>query len=221
MEYIVSYFPNVSGKKVKDISIREVFDIIRTGRIKPHIDAIRAEKDEKKREALKRNTPAITLSGTFGEKHSLDDFLKHTGLIQVDFDKVADIHKVNALLMKDNYTYSCFISPSGTGVKTIVKIIPEKESHEKSFLGLSRYYWDTYKLEMDKKCKDVSRLCFLSYDPELFVNEQSLLFTGAKEPANNQPSALPESVNRLTDLIDEVEKIVTRIEISRIDITTN
>lgn len=218
MEYMVSYFPNVSGKKVNDVPIKEVFEAIRTGRIKPHIDTIRAEKDEIKRDSLKRNTPAITLSGIFKERHSIGDFLKHSGLIQVDFDKVPSPQETKNMLIGDPYTYSCFISPSGTGVKVIVKIMPNKESHENTFHFLSKYYFDTYGLEMDKKCKDISRLCFLSYDPDLFVNEQSKVFTITNN-SDNEVSSQKESCS--SDVSDEVEKIIARIEKSGIDITSN
>ena len=139
MEYMVSYFPNVSGKKTMDIGLKEVFDKIRTSPIKKHIEAIRIEQDDTKREALKRNTPAITLSGIFKERHALNDFINHTGLIQVDFDKVSNPLDVKATLIKDQYTYSCFISPSGTGVNVIVKIAPDKGLHERSFDCLAKY----------------------------------------------------------------------------------
>lgn len=219
MEYLVSYFPNVSAKKIKDVHLTEVFDLIRTGTIKQHIDAIRAEQDTTKRETLKRNTPAITLSGIFKERHAMGDFIKHTGLIQVDFDNVNNPQEIKGKLIEDPYTYSCFISPSGTGVKAIVKIPPDKESHEKQFFHLSQYYLDTYGLEMDKKCKDISRLCFLSYDPELFVNDQSRLFNWTDNLTGDRTPT--KIANRSTDITIEVEKIVARIEASGIDITAD
>jgi hypothetical protein len=215
---MVSYFPNVSGNKVRDIPIVEAFDIIRSGEIKAQIEAIRNEESVANRDKMKRNIPAITVSGLFKERHSLGDFLKHNGLIQVDFDKVTNPQDVRQNLIQDKYTFSCFISPSGTGVKVIVKIIPEKELHERSFLGLSKYYSDRYGLEMDKKCKDISRLCFLSYDPDIFVNEQSYIYKCESDVKNNQISA---SSNRLTDITIDVESIVSRIETARIDITEN
>ncbi len=216
MEYMVSFFPNVSGKKIKDVSIREVFNIIRTGVIRSHIEAIRGETDKKKREVLKRNTPSITLSGVFKEKHSISDFIEHSGLLQVDFDNVTNPQEVKAILVHDPYTFSCFISPSGAGVKAIVKISRDRQQHERIFEGLSMYYCEIYKLEMDKKCKDVSRLCFLSYDPEIFVNEQSLIFNRVNETVD-----LSKDIDHSRKLIQDVEKVTCFIEASKMDITPN
>ncbi len=221
MEYVVSYFPNVSSTKTMDIKLNEVFDNIRSNKLKHHIESIRIEKDDSKRETLKRNTPAITLSGIFREKHSLNDFIKHSGLIQVDFDKVTSPSDVKAKLIKDQYTLCCFISPSGTGVKVIVKIAPDKGLHENSFDSLARYYYDNYGLDMDRKCRDLSRLCFLSYDPDLFVNEQARVFTGITKPVNSQPKSSSGTVNQSFNLSDDVEKVITRIEACKIDITAS
>lgn len=219
MEYMVSYFPNVSGKKTRDITIKDVFDIITNDTLKTHIEAVRIEKDPAKRESIKRHTPAITLSGRFKEKHSIDDFIKHSGLIQVDFDKVTSPLDVKAALIKDQFTYGCFISPSGTGVKVIVKISDEKELHQKAFDCLYRYYRETYGFEMDRKCRDISRLCFLSYDPDLFVNEYSLIFECPPEPEHFQVQPLLQTSNESFNLTVDVEKTVSRIEAARIDIT--
>ena len=219
MEYVVSYFPNVSGTKTMDIKLKEVFDNIRSNKLKHHIKSIRIEKDDAKREALKRNTPAITLSGIFKEKHSLNDFIQHSGLIQVDFDKVTSPPDVKATLIKDQFTFSCFISPSGTGVKVIVKIAADKDLHENSFDSLAKYYYDTYGLEMDKKCRDLSRLCFLSYDPDLFVNENAKLFVGPLGPAATQLKTSSGTFNQSFNLSDDVEKVIIQIEGSKTDIT--
>jgi hypothetical protein len=219
MEYRVSYFPNVSGKKTRDIDLNEVFDIIRTGPIKKHIEAIRDEQDDTKRDALKINTPAITLSGIFKERHALSDFMNHSGLIQVDFDKVSSPLEVKTRLCKDPFTFGCFISPSGTGVKAIVKIAPDRGLHENSFASLARYYYDTYGLEMDRKCRDLSRLCFLSYDPDLYVNEKARLFVSTHGPDSSKPKSSTGTVNQSFNLSDDVEKVITRIEASKTDIT--
>jgi hypothetical protein len=74
-------------------------------------------------------------------------------------------------------------------------------------------------MEMDKKCRDLSRLCFLSYDPDLFVNEQARTFDSPPGPNNSKPKSSSGTVNQSFNLSDDIEKVITRIEASRTDIT--
>ena len=43
--------------------------------------------------------------------------------------------------------------------------------HKRCFAAAKRYFWETYQIEIDQGCKDVSRKCFLSYDPDLWHYE--------------------------------------------------
>lgn len=46
--------------------------------------------------------------------------------------------------------------------------------HEDYFHAVSAYCQATYGYEPDKNCKDVSRACFLPYDPDVYINPELL-----------------------------------------------
>jgi len=192
----VSYFENIKRQKTKDIAISEIFNFIRSGLVKSNIESLRKVTDQKVREKIKQGLPAITVSGTFTKRHSQIDFLQHSGLIQIDFDHVPDIIHLKQLLSNDIFTFCTFISPTGQGVKAIVKINPNL--HKETFTLLQNYYLEKYCLPIDEKCKDMTRLMFLSYDEGIFVNENSMQFDSTSQ---------------------DVEKIISQIERQNIDIT--
>ena len=77
-------------------------------------------------------------------------------------------------MQQDKYSYSVFTSPSGNGLKVLVKIPKDISNHKNYFLSLEKYY-DCK--EFDVACKDISRVCYESYDPDIYVNEDSVEFT--------------------------------------------
>ena len=67
----------------------------------------------------------------------------------------------------DPHIIAGFISPSGTGCKCLIAIPKDTENHREAFLSASAYIKTVYGIDADESGKDVSRLCFLSYDPQL------------------------------------------------------
>lgn len=169
-------------KSVKDTSagfhrpVDQILKRIKKGESKDKIEAIRKEDNSDKRNELKIKLPAICFSGTFNQRAD-KAMLEHSGLICLDFDKFPDAGKLNktrAELVKDKYTFSLFTSPSGNGLKVIVKIPPEKESHREYFKALEHHYDSEY---FDPSCVNESRVCYESYDPDIFINEKSEVFS--------------------------------------------
>ena len=168
-------------KDIKDTSqpfyrdVKSIIDRIRDGASKEIVKEIRGESNKEKRNDLKQQLPAVCFSGKFTKRND-SSLTEHSGLICLDFDgyesdKLLLEEKEN--LTKDRYTYSVFISPSGLGLKVLVKIPAEEENHKKFFNSLEKHYDSTY---FDKSCKNVSRVCYESYDPLIYVNEQSSIF---------------------------------------------
>ncbi|GAF96965.1 unnamed protein product, partial [marine sediment metagenome] len=83
-------------------------------------------------------------------------------MICLDFDDVKP--------EPDEFTYAQWVSPSGTGVKRLVKI-KDGTKHDAHVLALMEDY-----PEADKACKDVSRVCYESFDPDLYVNDRATVY---------------------------------------------
>jgi len=168
-------------KSIKDTSVPFYRDVdvilqrIKEGKSKELINKIRKEKDKELRNKVKQLLPAICFSGEFSERKD-KSILKHSGLLCLDFDGFKsdkDLLNKKEELLNDEYTYSVFISPSGNGLKVLVKIPAEAENHTKYFLSIQDYYDCA---EFDITCKNISRVCYESYDPKLYINKDSKLY---------------------------------------------
>lgn len=171
--------------------INHVLNRIKTGANKELIDRIRITGNAE----LKKQLPCILFSGEFSKRNA-NGLLKHSGYICLDFDKFPDSDTLltwKDTLQSDEYTYCVFLSPSGYGLKCIVKIPANATKHKAYFSALQDYYGCEY---FDKACKDVCRICFESYDPYLTINQNSTVWIDAKEylpqPTNNTPSNITE-----------------------------
>jgi hypothetical protein len=74
-------------------------------------------------------------------------------------------------LESDPYIFSVFISPSGNGLKALVKIPKcDKDEHKLYFKAIGVHFNSEY---FDEKNCNVSRVCFESFDPKIFVKSKS------------------------------------------------
>ena len=127
-----------------------------------------------KRAAEKGNIPCVTPCGTF-EYCSAAKIDQHSGIIAMDFDSKDNPTGIpKDKLAVDPYTMAVHDSVSGNGLVVYVKIDPER--HLDAFEGLMVYYLNNYEIVADKSCKDVSRLRYVSYDPDLYYTDKSKTF---------------------------------------------
>lgn len=181
MSTIVTIFKNIHETATpfhKDINL--IFDRIRNGSSKDLIQKIRKEKGKSERNELKKNLPSICFSGTFS-KRADNALIQHSGIICLDFDKYPkqkEILEHKEKLSKDAYVHSVFISPSGEGLKVLVKIPADADNHVNYFNALEKYFNSPY---FDKTSKNISRVCYESYDVLIFVNENSQVWTKIEE----------------------------------------
>lgn len=188
--------------------VEVILERIKIGKSKDLVSAIRKEKDKGKRNALKQDLPAICFSGTFN-KRSDDSLIDHSGIICLDFDgfkNKTDLQKRKDKLTKDPYTYSVFISPSGNGLKVLVRIPPNGAKHKSYFMALEKYY-DCE--EFDITCKNVSRVCYESYDPKIFINEEAEVW----EEENKEELVAYTQESRATLKLNDTDETIKRLRI--------
>lgn len=139
---------------------------------------------------LKKQLPAVTFAGSFINKRSKDTCDKYSKFIVLDFDGIEDMASSKRNIQKDKYTYATWISPSGKGIKVLIKIDADTITHKYCFDSLSEYYMEMYQMETDKSGSDITRLCFTSSDPELFFNSQSEVWTKQKFPSKTSEESV-------------------------------
>jgi hypothetical protein len=189
---MVTLFKNFN-EVVEHKSLPVILEEIRTGKYRHAIVYLRKSLAEKKEEAYnkaKKSLLAFTPSSKFVGGRKMEFLAEYSNTIILDIDKLSkeDLAKANHLANQSEFTYASFISPSGNGLKILVKINTPKSEHKESFLKVQAHYEELLKLEIDKSGKDITRLCFYSYDEKLYYNENAAIFA-----SETQQSVLPLS----------------------------
>jgi len=167
---LISIVKQARATETQDFKLDKIIEWIRSGsgRFADNILAVREATeggDLDRASELKRNLPAVMFSGQFSRRSS-KNITSHSGMICMDVDKIdAPAKKVDEMRF-DPHIVAAFVSPSGNGLKAIFAIPSDVDRHKESFESAKRYL-ATYGLEADESGKDVSRLCFLSHDPEI------------------------------------------------------
>mgnify|MGYP003651990892 FL=1 len=177
----VTIFPNV--KKTMDahyITIEQALKRIKTGKSKEAVEKIRilfskGEEYSKSKQLL----PSVVFAGLADrvekDSHGGDTLRndgcvsKHSSFFVLDFDE-GDTEVLKARLSKDTYIYACWRGVT-KGVKALVKCPPNLTKHTEYYNAfISRYP------ELDSTSRNIGRLCFESYDPDLFINVDSTVW---------------------------------------------
>jgi len=198
----------------EDIQI--VFDTIREERFEPTIDHLRAYYNTNKAQYdnLKKQLPVCLFSGIFSD-FANDKLITSSNLIVLDFDKIPDANEVlnqKNQFKSDPYTFAVFVSPSGYGLKVIVKVDNniDNTTHNEYLAALKGYYNSPY---WDDNGKGISRACFISSDKDIYVNTNCQIWTKRVQnisksfstPNSQQPkSVIPQ--NRVGKYILYLEK---------------
>jgi len=127
---------------------------------------------------MKRAGPAIAPSGVFKKRRKLEFIQQYNPFFVLDIDNIP-VNQLPTLKEKAvsvHYTRACFVSPSGKGLKIFVMSNNTIDDHESSFNKIANYYEKNLDFKIDRSGKDISRLCFLSYDPECYYNPDSEIY---------------------------------------------
>lgn len=156
----------------KELKLSEIYDLITSNtyeRVTNHFRTITDLKEKKKYKANKFDY--VTFSGTFTKRND-EDLIKHSLLMTIDLDHLEDLNQTREMLLKDEYfeTELLFKSPSGDGLKWIIKIDLEQATHQEYYIAVSNYLEQQYNIKVDASGKDISRACFLCYDSEAYIN---------------------------------------------------
>jgi hypothetical protein len=207
----ITYFKKL--KDTKDLYHLEAdycLESIKNGKFKEQVENYRNGIIQK------NDLPLFCWSGELSERNSRS-LLNHSGLVCIDFDKVKDLDSLKDQAKEIPYTYGFFVSPSENGLKVIVKAkVEDVTKHE----DVCREIFEVYNFEgLDTKTTDVARACFVSFDPECFINKECFEFEPALLPKNNTYSPILMPFNgdskTLDNLIKWFERKYSMIEGSR------
>jgi hypothetical protein len=166
---------------VEQQPITSILADIKNGKYKNGITYLRKSLAENKTDAYdkgKKSLLAFTPSASFVGGRKLEFIKDYTAILILDIDKLSPEQLKQTLVIANQceYTFASFISPSGNGLKILVKVNSDKDLHKEAFLKVQAYYETLLNLQIDKSGKDITRLCFYSYDAELYLNEAAIIF---------------------------------------------
>ena len=138
---------------------------------------------------LKRTLPAVIFAGEFSYRKA-EALIRHSRVMVLDFDHLGSaVASTKALLAADAHVLAIFVSPSGDGLKILVPVeATDAAMHTACFRQAEQHFADEYGLNVDAAGKDVSRLCFVSYDPELIMRAEAEAFGPLTD---DEPAAEP------------------------------
>lgn len=177
IEQPVNIFNGVLDKDCSHIvKMKAVLDGIELGNWEDQIDRYREETDKKKRENLKRNLPGVTFSGVFNEQRLDKNLARYNNVMVVDIDMkdmAMPFQKTWDCVINTPFIFCAFRSPSG-GIKALAYSDMKAEDHKIFFRGVEEYMGVEYGIIIDTSGKNPGRLCFISYDPNMYLSHTGL-----------------------------------------------
>ncbi|MAN26594.1 MULTISPECIES: BT4734/BF3469 family protein [Mesonia] len=177
----VSRFQNIYTKSIVQSNLLDELNDIKEGKYQNLIEKCRFftnKKDYDSYKTLKIKLPIVTFCGTFKNGRKLENLDSYNNIMILDIDHInsSNINVLKNQLIKDKYIYSVWLSPSNEGLKALVRIDSSPKEHKSSFNSLKKYFKTEYNIELDNSGSDITRLCFVSWDKDLYLNTNSEIY---------------------------------------------
>lgn len=171
---MVTIFSNIFDKRPYYISLDAALSRIKNGKSKKAISEIRSMMSKDRADKLKQYLPSVCFSGKFKERTD-SGLIEHSGFIILDFDDLDDIVTKKENISLNPFVYACWVSPRGNGIKALVRIA-EGSKHKEHFEALKEIFPD-----IDRSGINPSRVCYESWDPDIYINTDAIQFTKTKK----------------------------------------
>jgi len=182
-----SYYENVKSKQNQVITLAQFVTAIHSGHWKKAVGDFRRYKAEGKLEEAKRikeGLPGIVSAGVCKGGHSKQNVVSLSESLMLDVDHyTGDIHDLIRRVSQLPWVQAAWTSVSGCGAKIIVRVqVDTLEEYEVQVYPIvARYFSQLLDTPMDMHCKDINRLCYVSYDPDAFYREECEPFPWREE----------------------------------------
>jgi hypothetical protein len=153
-------------------SLFSVLQEIASDKYRVQIEEIRSQEKPSK-SPLKDRLPVFTPTGRFSYR-SMAGLEEYNGLICLDIDGVENPEALKERCKSLNWVYAAFVTPSGQGLKVMVKTHATKETYKQTEILVAEAFNEATGCSRDNHCKDIARIQFVSYDPNIYINENSI-----------------------------------------------
>ena len=179
--------PIKTTRPFQNVNLFDIYNYIISPYAQQATQQLRLISDAKERRQYKsEHFDFCTFSGIFSYRTD-KAIIQHSGLICLDFDHLPDVEATFNTLKNDRYfeTQLLFRSPSGDGLKWVISFFDSyrlyrngeetlSEYQTRFFASLFNYILNHYNVQVDKSCRNVSRACYLPYDPNAYLNPSLL-----------------------------------------------
>ncbi len=219
----VSLFRNsFNSTPARTVTLAHALQMIHTGAYRrqvTHVHQVLARDGKLAYDRAKAHLPAFTFCGVFAPKRGLAHLKQHSGIIHGDLDHLPDVKAAKRTICSDPRTVYAFVSPSVEGLKIGVRgpVVADGDEYEYAWRVVSAEYLRLRGIAWDQTGKDVSRLCFVSWDPEAYWNPDAAGFELPPAPIRESPastSLLPSTATHTNDHSDDhaVRAIKTAVQ---------
>lgn len=178
MELLCNIFNGVYDTNCLNVvKVTSIFSAIKNGRWEKEVTDIRNYEEKNLKKILKEKLPAVTFAGVFEDSKKDNNLVHYNHLMVADIDKVTSkqLKSLKDKLKHNPYVLAYFVSPN-YGLKVVIPVDAVEHKHNTdSFYCVEKMFKDMYNIQIDKSGKNLARLCFVSYDPELFYNPDCLV----------------------------------------------
>jgi hypothetical protein len=212
---MVSFFKNYATP-TRNEDFELVIQDITKGRYKEQIEQLRdafKKGDKKTASFIKKNLAAFTPAGIYKDGRKSNLLYEYSYTIHLDIDKVTEdtLKTIIEKLQQCSYTYAYFISPSGKGIKVFIKVDSGYEYHTHAYLQVQHYFENLLGVKADPSCKDITRLCYVSYDSNAYINNNCKTYIVSKTN-NNQQTVQKESKRKDSETLKNTDSFIENFD---------
>jgi VirE N-terminal domain/Primase C terminal 2 (PriCT-2) len=221
---MISFFQNAMSTTPVNVPIGS---FLKSEKFKERIEAVRQAQTKEQKDELKKLLPCATISGMFS-KRSIEGCVNYNGLVCLDFDgsdNEKSVDEIKATLKEFDEVLYCGLSVGGKGVFAVVLTDNTDIKKHSIVVDAISDIFKEFGIIHDKGCKDVSRLRFISFDTEGYLNENAIPFQTNQylveklvEKTRTVFTPTSDDSERTKIL---VEKYVSEIQRTSLDITNN
>lgn len=178
---LCSFYFSVFDEHAVDMTLKEFVKLLRGERWKVQVEEyqrLKASGRETEAKKLKRKLAALVIAGRCDGSHAETNLKQWSGDAMLDVDKCNGRVSEFLQVLKDTpWVKAAWRSVSYDGLKLVVRV--EAESVDEYRMAYALVAWHVAQFlafPCDMSCKNPTRPCFASYDPEAFFRPDTEVF---------------------------------------------
>ena len=178
---LCSFYFSVFDEHAVDMTLKEFVELLRGERWKAQVEEyqrLKASGRETEAKKLKRKLAALVIAGRCEGSHAETNLKQWSGDAMLDVDKCNGRVSEFLQVLKDTpWVKAAWRSVSYAGLKLVVRVEAESvDEYRKAYALVAWHVAQLLAFPCDMSCKNPTRPCFASYDPEAFFRPDTEVF---------------------------------------------